>query len=247
MKPSSRLARTPINLPDSTCKQLNAYALAACAAGVGVLALAQPAGAKIVYTPAHVKFGRNTQIAVDLNHDGIADFNIINNFSNFGYRNSYRLFASAYGLPTAFVGKQSRGSGRPLALPAGAHIGPHRHFSHDATSMAHFYTSSGRITISSGVWKNVKNRYLGVKFVIKGKTHYGWARLSVTMHRNGIFGISAVLTGYAFETVANRPIIAGRTSGAGPVTAEPATLGHLARGAAAISAWRLNRVSATTH
>jgi hypothetical protein len=113
--------------------------------------------------------------------------------------------------------------------------------------MAHFYTYSGRITHSSGPWKNVKNRYVGVQFRIKGETHYGWARLSVTMHRDGTYGISAVLTGYAYETIANRPIIAGKTKGTDESTVEPATLGHLARGAAAISVWRLNRVSTTTH
>jgi hypothetical protein len=243
MKRFYRLARTPIHLPDSTCKRLNAYALAASAAGVGVLALTQPAEAKIIYTSAHVKFGRNTQVGVDLNHDGIADFQIANNYSNFGNRISYRLFVSDSGGPTRFLGKEHH----PSALPAGARIGRERHFYQAATSMAHFYTYSGKVTISSGLWKNVENRYLGVKFLIGGKTHYGWARLSVTMHRGGIYGISAVLTGYAYETIANKPIIAGKTKGPDVVTVEPATLGHLARGATAIPAWRLNKASLATH
>jgi|HubBroStandDraft_6_1064221.scaffolds.fasta_scaffold05468_2 hypothetical protein len=61
---------------------LNAYALAAGAAGVGVLALAQPAGAKIVYTPAHIPIVQNKGLVeLDLNHDGINDFQ----FSNYTY------------------------------------------------------------------------------------------------------------------------------------------------------------------
>ncbi len=57
-----------------------------------------------------------------------------------------------------------------------------------------------------GPWLNVKNRYLGLKFIIKGKDHFGWARLTTT-------GRIALLTGYAYETIPNKPIIAGKTKG----------------------------------
>jgi hypothetical protein len=50
------------------------YALAASAASVGVLASAQSAEAKIVYTNAQQHIGVNGNYAVDLNHDGVADF-----------------------------------------------------------------------------------------------------------------------------------------------------------------------------
>ena len=101
--------------------------------------------------------------------------------------------------------------------------------------------------ISSGLWKNVTNRYLGFKFKIHGKAHYGWARLTVTVK----WPISATLTGYAYETVPNKAIVTGKTKGPdadGPdaeqiePTAEqgtrsgvpqPASLGMLALGATA--------------
>jgi hypothetical protein len=41
------------NLPSSIHQQLNMYALVASAAGVGMLALAQPVEARVVFTPAH--------------------------------------------------------------------------------------------------------------------------------------------------------------------------------------------------
>jgi hypothetical protein len=50
MKPT---ARTSVQLSESLHHRLNAYALVASAAGVGLLALANHAEAKIVYTPAH--------------------------------------------------------------------------------------------------------------------------------------------------------------------------------------------------
>ena len=73
-----RSARTPSQLSESLHKWLNAYALAASAAGVGVLA--QPAEAKIVYTPAHRLISVGQVAKLDLNHDGIADFRISNTY-----------------------------------------------------------------------------------------------------------------------------------------------------------------------
>jgi hypothetical protein len=52
--------------------RLNAYALAAAAAGAGLLAMAHPAAAEIVYTPADTIL-TNRILRIDLNHDGIDD------------------------------------------------------------------------------------------------------------------------------------------------------------------------------
>jgi len=55
------------------------YALAASAAGVGVLALPQPGDARIVYIPAHVSIvGPHGSYPLDLNHDKVTDFTISN-------------------------------------------------------------------------------------------------------------------------------------------------------------------------
>jgi len=50
--------------------------------------------------------------------------------------------------------------------------------------------------------------------------------------------ITATLTGYAYETIPNKPIIAGKTHGKDVITLQDASLGHLAAGASAILAWR---------
>jgi hypothetical protein len=88
-----------------------------------------------------------------------------------------------------------------------------------------------------GSWADVKNRYLGVTFTARGKIHYGWARLTVELSRKP-FKATVILTGYASETIPNKPIIAGKTKGPDVVSGQPATLGHLAHGASAIPAWR---------
>jgi hypothetical protein len=92
---------------------------------------------------------------------------------------------------------------------------------------------------SGGSWLNVEGRYLGLKFRIKGKTHDGWARLNVHVDRVEA-RITTTVTGYAYETIPGKAIIAGATKGpdSGEPTAsltmptpEPVTLGALAMGA----------------
>ena len=79
MNRPSRPSRTPARLSESTNRHLNMYAIAASAAGVGLLALAQPAEAKIVYTPASVKIVSQPAgiYNLDLDHDGRPDFALI--------------------------------------------------------------------------------------------------------------------------------------------------------------------------
>src|SRR5258708_17862950 len=61
-------------------KNLTTYVAVASAAGVGLLAAVQPAEAKIVYTAANVTVGRNSTYVLDLNNDGIPDFEITDFF-----------------------------------------------------------------------------------------------------------------------------------------------------------------------
>jgi hypothetical protein len=72
--------RKTADLSESVHRQLSMYALAASAAGLGFLTSSQPAEAKIVYTPAHVVVQRGWPgiVSLDLNHDGITDFNFQN-------------------------------------------------------------------------------------------------------------------------------------------------------------------------
>ena len=65
-----------------------------------------------------------------------------------------------------------------------------------------------------------------------------WARLTVKTTQHNF---TAILTGYAYETIPGKGIVAGKTKGPDVTTVSPATLGHLAAGASAISAWRSGR------
>jgi len=212
-----------------------------------MLALAQPAAAKIVYTPANKEITPETSLNLDLNHDGINDFR----FSEI-YQAPGGYFFSLKIRPRG-VGNAIWGAGKyASALSAGVSVGPKGKFQtgHDEMVALGISCGSGSCGYSTiGPWKNITNGYLGLKFSIQGEIHYGWARLNVTVEN---FGIYAMLTGYAYETVANKAIVTGRTKDGERITrnkgrandspvglARPtATLGLLARGAAALDVWR---------
>lgn len=245
-------SRKTANLSESVRCLLNTYALAAAAAGVGVLALAQPSEAKIVYTSADVQISNFGffPYALDLNNDGIADFT----FPTFNFENSGFFVSRMYVAPAA-KGNRVWGVRYAAALKAGVRVGVDGKFNlAGILSMGSASGTSAHINFR-GPWENggkgVRNRYLGLKFIIKDKIHFGWARINFTSPAN------VILTGYAYETIPGKAIIAGATKGpdddAQPVPAahtspssEPATLGILALGAQGLSIWRRDEPVAAT-
>jgi hypothetical protein len=268
MKRSSRSRKTA-TLTESIHQQLTMYAIAASAAGVSVLALAQPSEAKILYTPAHRNIG--TKTFIDLNHDGINDFKLtlertqhcVGGCTTTGIRHGTAFEATYAWLSVFGVAKANQiyGQGKlASALPKGVRVGPKSKFP-GGNLMAEVNAASGIPEGSSGAWvgtgKGVQHKFLGLKFKIQGKTHFGWARFNVTVTQQGAM-IQATLTGYAYETVANRPIVTGRTQGPDDNTheapnasltvpiSEPAALGALAMGAPGLSIWRRKEPIALT-
>ncbi len=224
-----RPSREPSTLSDTVHYQLNMYALAASAAGVGVLAFVQPSEAKIVYTKIHHVMKANSKFDLDLNHDGVTDFVIVKMKGWVGWTQNSLYCEDAPG--NAVVGR-SNTYHSARALKSGARIGPGRHFTEGRSHRERMAVVWRNDTAygSSGYWRDVANRYLGLKFKVHGKAHYGWARLTVQLP--GFPVIKATLTGYAYETVPNKPIITGKTKGPDVITLEPGSLGRLARGAA---------------
>jgi hypothetical protein len=243
---------TPRCLPtlsDSARERLNMYALAASAAGVGILALNQSAEARIVYTPAHIRISKNFNL--DLNHDGVTDFKIDNRSVTTGGRAA--LYAGPKAANRVWGFSSTRRGPYASALQPGVLIGPNQHFSVARSELMAFgfrtqFTSKG----CYGQWPNVKNRYLGLEFKIKGKTHFGWARLNVSCKSGPMGGqVKATLTGYAYETIAGKTLLTGQKkddagvsnskaspAGSGVTVRQFATLGLLATGSAGLSIWK---------
>jgi hypothetical protein len=225
------MKRKAVSLSSSLERGLKMYALAASAAGVGMLAWAQPAEGRIVYTPTHQVIKPNGHYNLDLNNDGIIDFLIQNKFS-------CGQTASCLGRAYAGAASSSRRNSvvalmvateiRDLALQKGARIRANRIFYGGGTMAGAALSRQGTLS-SWGAWANVTNRYLGLKFRFNHELHFGWARLNVKIDSKTA-KITSVLTGYAYETIPNKPIIAGQTHGE-----NDATLGRLAQGAAVVS------------
>jgi len=256
---SPRKSRSAVHLGQKLEAGLRSYSIAAkamaanweaatlvasAAAMTGVLAaMAVPSAAEVVYTVADKALtvdglGGFTYLNLDVNNDGQPDFRIgLARWYSFSSGHDAAFgWASAYGLvPANQVIQSSKGEWR-AALPLGFRVGSSGKFQGDnlvrMDYCAGLYTQ-GRF-ITSGPWQNVTNRYLGLKFQIEGETHYGWARLNVTKGCD----YTITLTGYAYETVANKPITAGWIpyTGTNPDAenrrSQPQSLGALAAGAA---------------
>ena len=236
MKQSRRVCKTTAKLSKSTHLQLEMYALAASAAGVGVLALAQPAEGKIVYTPTNKQIGPHQEVQLDLNHDDIVDFTL-SNVVSCGTDICFYDFLQIPASGNSAVGYVLDGQLLlASALKSGARIGSGAAFKPGTAGLVEIvFSFGGQSTNDFGRWRNVKKRYLGLQFQILGQAHYGWARLNVEVKKTTITG---TLTGYAYETVPNKPIIAGKTKGKDVMYAAPASLGALAAGASGLRAWR---------
>lgn len=229
------MSRNASSINPQLNRKLAAYAAAATAAiGAGTFSAAHPAEAEVVYTKTHV--GVNSGTPIDLNRDGITDFTFA--VISRGSYGAVLIVAAPAG--NAFWG--GRSSAAPLSF--GFPITPKGKFGTIEAQMAVFtFRFESFSSHSGGPWAGQINKYMGVRFTINGQNHFGWIRITVE-------DLQAHISGYAYESVANKPIKAGFTSGAAAETAEMsgvetqrvvrtgATLGMLGRGADALSLWR---------
>jgi len=186
LKSSSRLRGTA-KLSESVHQQLNMYAIAAGAAGVGVLALippaecvltasaalagalalSEPAEAKIVYTKTHVVIEStqcspsfcNGHFSFDLNHDGKPDLGLFVSAGS-GVGGFFAEPAEGNGIEEGTLGH-----GYAAALKAGENIGHAEQFNQASRVLMRFMGHARRdCSVCSGYWSYVQPRYLGVAF-----------------------------------------------------------------------------------
>jgi len=265
MRRPPRTPRPQSNLSVSLSRRLNPYLLAAGAAGVSLLALVPPSEAEIVYTSANVVIGRNGSYKLDLNQDGIVDFILVEHAASTGggtgqilsvkvaNGNGVNCIVSSFCIST-FIYAAAWEPGKEIG------VSPLYGWIHYSAPMAlEQLRRRGGYVSYYWPWANISNHYLGLKFKINGETHYGWARLTVKFHgglpKNRTW--VAYLTGYAYETIAGKPIIAGKTASNGNEDEEQsnasfqtkpleaihfAALGKLALGANGLELWRKERL-----
>ncbi|HEX3819494.1 MAG TPA: hypothetical protein VHW45_04145, partial [Candidatus Sulfotelmatobacter sp.] len=195
-------------------------------------------------------------VSLDMNDDGVNDF-------KFSLISSYTYSAHSLHLHVAAhngggVIGTAGGAHGPYASPLlrGANIGASDHFlgGKDNVEVSYrHYNRSGELSDLKlyGKWAgNHPNRFLGVKFKINGKTHFGWVRITVNTPSPSCVPLcstylSATITEYGYETIANKRLGAGLASDSADDQAqappdEPSrpSLGMLALGTDGLAIWR---------
>jgi len=205
--------------PASVRQYLHRLAIATILAGVGLLALAWPAEAEIVYTPADIKIGENSSYNLDLNNDGVTDLIISTSQSQITCPPNSHIGIHDTVAETPVSGNGTVGS-PPTLLVHGNQIGPSQTFYGGTGTMA--WLEDCQIITGGGNWIHSQycgylcsevtglKGYLGLMFQIDGETHYGWAQLKVTVTPSKTQAVVTIM-GYAYETIANMPIKAGQT------------------------------------
>jgi hypothetical protein len=257
----------PTRLAAKLDKDLLGYALTATVAGVGAMALSSAAEAKVIATPANITVPVNgAPVQIDLNNDGVADITVsaTSFFDSFGGSVRHRDNTPSKGRPllggifgdhlfcSALTGNGIVVNGGnairqfAAAMNAGARIGPALPFGGGKLVMQGIFGCGCGTTASYGNWlgSHPPHPFLGVKFTdSSGDLHYGWVRIQIT-------GVPhATITGYAYETIPNKPITAGVTHGPEGAAnlgdpdlfapaSKQASLGILALGAPGFAAWR---------
>ncbi len=225
-------SRQPSTLPDAVQRHLNAYAMAASAAGAAMLTLAQPVEARIIYREVNIEIPPYRQQALAFQTSKNAELMFTNN--NYSGDSKATSFLSVHGINgtgNSIVEEFRSGHNLgPAALKAGVTVGSRNHFEARGRMAGHC------IRCFTGPWANggegVKRRYLGARIIISGETHYGWVRMNVRFRIKPYDELIGRVTGYAYETIPNKPIITGKTKGSDVITLEPGSLGRLAQGSA---------------
>jgi hypothetical protein len=253
----------PSSLPDRPCAKeavshLNSYTTAAVAAGVGVLAMVQPAASEVVMTHKTIqilpRYIISTNVPLDINGDGVTDFSF--GFTSFGPYSYITANLSFANKPGNGVIAKGAALDTPLvdALLRGEKVGPSDKFNgapglliQQSDDIEHHSVCTNQKAY--GNWNgNKPDRFIGVKFQIKGQTHYGWVRLTVDHSTvlQGCLQMSATITAYAYETVPNKAITIGsstsdadRSESVQPSSKmDHVSLGALALGVPGLEIWR---------
>jgi hypothetical protein len=215
-------------LDEAMERRMLLYVLAAGA----TLAGASSAQAQPVFTRSDFVLSLgNGHLAIDINNDGTTDFLLIDHcVSTTSCFGSVNMDVKGYGQN----GVVQRGTGHfqdAAALTIGAQIGPGVAFRPLGVML---YGSIFSGTHSFGPFAHTGTRFLGVGLSINGQVHYGWIGF------RKVDKFTAKLIGWAYETQANTPILAGQGIKESDAlnSAEPASLELLAAGHVAVADWR---------
>jgi hypothetical protein len=209
------------------------YVLAAGAAA----GCAPAAQAKVVFTPSNAVLHPGEHLDIDLNNDGKNDFRLADKLEPSTSR-GYISELWMYGDGGNGVFDQRPANLNAVAFTKGSRIGGTAYFSDFGALVTELSSDT------TGNFINTSRKFLGVRFLINGKVHYGW--IGFRSVQVGL-DLVATLAGWAYETQPNTPIVAGDLRGGttdseeAAMTAAPRSLELLAAGNVALVDWRRRR------
>ncbi len=225
-------------------RRLVAYAVTA---GATAALTGQATEAEIVYTPGPFETGRgglccggsDAKVTIDFDGDSAPEFEVIHHTFFSGGTCSfcdhqYGFYATL--RPASGASNQSHGvadNSFPAALLMGEEVKPPyglgggrlRGYYVRVTYTSTSFVTGGTVR-TSGNFNTSDERFVGVKFDLRGATVFGWIGVEVKQ-----FISTTTVTGYAYEDTGKR-IRAGQT------IPEPSPLALLALGATGIAALR---------
>jgi hypothetical protein len=247
--------KTPAQLSASLARELNAYAVAATAAGVAVLACATPATASPICKNLSTELFQSSTFPLNPANQNAAPFNIAQ--TTFSYYLGTTGVSTLLWLNRGFFTPNTAGAkvllgakDFPSDMVPGAEIGPGGKFGKGASYGLLFtygkgnFSGHGGGTLSKhrGNMSLTQKSYVGFQFSQAGKAHYGWARLGVTFHDHRLRTVLRIL-GYGYESNPDTAIAAGScdspeqssssTPDAAPQSSHGSSLGMLTLGSAA--------------
>jgi hypothetical protein len=221
--------RNRVALPEQLNRRLNAYALAAGAAGVAVLACAMPAEAEPICKEFSARLTHTNNFPLYLTRPAVAPFNIAQ-VTNSTFRSrtttgigTLQWWNRAFFTPNTSGAKVLLSNGLPANLASGAAIGPGGDFGPRNSSGLLFTYGKGEYSYRGGGGTKLKHKgnlnltqtdYVGFQFKDPVGVHYGWARLSVSFEsgRGKTQHTIVDITGFGYESVADTAIAAGGCS-----------------------------------
>jgi len=171
----------------------------------------QFANAQIVYTDINPDL-TGGQYGLDLNNDGITDFNI--SAFNMNDANGYSSYVRAYGLNGNSVALSSLNSFYAKGFTSGSTIDASVVWATQGTlkSKYNYCVPFGSCSSGGSGSFGGGDKYLGLRLIVNGQTYYGWARLKKVAVSNNT--ASFVIRDYAYDNTPSHSIIAASISGA---------------------------------
>ena len=177
------------------------------------LGVAGAAQAGVVYTDVDPDVNVNNGIFdIDMNSDGIMDFQITQSSTSSTFTTTYGTYGFAFTAAAlrgdlaagyGFVAPSS-GSFFADALSSGTPIGPASPVTIDTFASIGIVTSFSGSGFSSGVWAGETDKYFGVYFKVGVDSFYGWIRADVSLGYTNV-----TIKGFAYEDQAGVAIAAG--------------------------------------